>query len=220
MHIMEGFLPPFWAIVWTVVALPIVAYGAKRTLTAVKTDTRTKALIAIGTAFVFVLSALKLPSVVGSSSHPTGTGVMVVLFGPAVTAFAATIVLLYQSLLLAHGGLTTLGANVTAMGIVGPFVGWAAYRLVRPHLSLEQATFVAAVLTDWVTYLTTSVQLGLAFPGGEGIAGVVSSTVDFAAVFAITQLPIGIFEGLIAAALVGYLVRVGSITKDRLGVTA
>ncbi|WP_049915425.1 energy-coupling factor ABC transporter permease [Haloferax mucosum] len=217
MHIMEGFLPPFWAIFWTVVALPVVAYGAKRTLTAVKTDTRTKALIAVGTAFVFVLSALKLPSVVGSSSHPTGTGVMVVLFGPAVTAFAATIVLLYQSLLLAHGGLTTLGANVTAMGIVGPFVGWAAYRLVRTRLSLEQATFVAAVLTDWVTYLTTSIQLGLAFPSD---AGALSSAADFAAVFAVTQLPIGIFEGLIAAAMVGYLVRVGSVTKERLGVTA
>lgn len=30
------------------------------------------------------------------------------------------IVLLFQALLLAHGGLTTLGANTVSMGIVGP----------------------------------------------------------------------------------------------------
>ncbi|QIB76185.1 energy-coupling factor ABC transporter permease [Halogeometricum borinquense] len=220
MHIMEGYLPPFWAVVWTVVALPFVVYGAKRTIKTMHADTKMKALIAIGTAFVFVLSALKLPSVTGSSSHPTGTGVMVVLFGPAVTAFAAAIVLLYQALLLAHGGLTTLGANVVAMGIVGPFVGWVAYRAVRSSLSLEQSTFVAAVIADWTTYLTTSFQLGMAFPGGDGIDGILLSAIDFVAVFAITQVPIGILEGVIAAALVGYLARVGSVTKDRLGVTA
>ncbi|SEA11287.1 cobalt/nickel transport system permease protein [Haloplanus vescus] len=215
---MEGFLPPVWAILWTVVALPFVAYGARRTLSTIRTDTRTKALVAVAAAFVFVLSALKLPSVAGSSSHPTGTGVLVVLFGPAITAFVSTIVLLYQSVLLAHGGLTTLGANVTSMGVVGPFVGWMAYRLVRSRLTLQQSTFVAAVVTDWATYLTTSVQLGAAFPAGEGVSGALASTLDFAAVFALTQLPIGILEGFLAAAMVGYLLRIDTISDRRLGV--
>ncbi|MFB6069236.1 MAG: energy-coupling factor ABC transporter permease [Halobacterium sp.] len=218
MHIMEGFLPPVWAILWTIVAVPFVAYGARRTLSTVRMDARTKALVAVAAAFVFVLSALKLPSVAGSSSHPTGTGVMVVLFGPAITAFVSVIVLLYQAVLLAHGGLTTLGANVTSMGIVGPFVGWLAYRLVRSQLTIQQATFVAAVVTDWTTYLTTALQLGLAFPAGNDVDGVLTATLDFAAVFAFTQLPIGVLEGLLAAAMVGYLLRLDGISDRRLGV--
>lgn len=217
---MEGFLPPFWAVFWTVVALPIVAYGAHRTLSIVRTDARAKALVAVAAAFVFVLSALKLPSVAGSSSHPTGTGVMVVLFGPAVTAFVSVIVLLYQAVLLAHGGLTTLGANVVSMGVVGPVVGWAAYRLARPHLSLQGATFVAAALADWTTYLATSAQLGLAFPAGHDFAGVAAASLDFAAIFAVTQLPIGVLEGVLAAAMVGYLTRLGTNVRRRLGVAS
>nr|WP_251330970.1 energy-coupling factor ABC transporter permease [Haloplanus sp. HW8-1] len=215
---MEGFLPPLWAVLWTVVALPVVAYGARRTLSTVRMDARTKALVAVAAAFVFVLSALKLPSVAGSSSHPTGTGVMVVLFGPAITAFVSVIVLLYQAVLLAHGGLTTLGANVTSMGIVGPFVGWLAYRLVRSRLTLPQATFVAAVVTDWTTYLVASLQLGLAFPAGADPGGVLVATLDFAAIFAVTQLPIGVLEGVLAAAMVGYLHRIDTAADRRLGV--
>lgn len=220
MHIIEGFLPPVWAVVWTVVAAPVVVYGARRTLALIRVDARTKALVAVAAAFVFVLSALKLPSVAGSSAHPTGTGVLVVLFGPAVTAFVSVIVLLYQAVLLAHGGITTLGANVAAMGIVGPFVGWTVYRAARSVGSVQQATFLAATVTDWTTYLVTSVQLGLAFPAGGDPAGVAAAALEFAAVFSLTQLPIGLLEGALAAALVGHLLRIETDAAARLGVTA
>jgi cobalt/nickel transport system permease protein len=186
----------------------------------VRVDARTKALVAVAAAFVFVLSALKLPSVAGSSTHPTGTGMLVVLFGPAVTAFVSVIVLFYQAVLLAHGGITTLGANVTAMGIVGPFVGWTVYRAARSVGSIEQATFLAAAVTDWTTYLVTSFQLGLAFPAGSDPAGVAAATLDFAAVFSLTQLPIGLLEGVLAAAMVGYVLRLETGAAERLGVTA
>jgi cobalamin biosynthesis protein CbiM len=220
MHIMEGFLPPRWAAAWTLAAAPIVVYGAKQTIDIIRQDTRVKALVAIGIAFVFILSALKFPSVTGSTSHPTGTGLLVVLFGPAVTAFTATIVLLYQALLLAHGGITTLGANVVAMGIIGPTVGWTAYQIIRPYTSLERATFITAVLTDWTTYLVTSLQLGAAFPAGDGLDAIIISALDFAAIFTLTQVPIGILEGILAAAVIGYLTRLGSETIESLEVAA
>lgn len=51
---------------------------------------------------MFVLSSLKLPSVTGSCSHPTGNGLGAVLFGPAVASVLATIVLVFQALLIAH----------------------------------------------------------------------------------------------------------------------
>ena len=73
-------------------------------------------------AFAFVLSALKIPSITGSCSHPTGVGLGAILFGPMTMAVLGLIVLLFQALLLAHGGLTTLGANTFSMAIAGPIV--------------------------------------------------------------------------------------------------
>ncbi len=220
MHIMEGFLPPVWCAVWYAVAIPAVLYGSYRTAGYLRDHPRGKALIAVAAAFVFVLSALKLPSVTGSTSHPTGTGVAVVLFGPAVTAVLSTLVLVYQALFLAHGGLTTLGANVTSMGIVGPLVGWGVFRLTRRRGSLPQAAFAAAVIADWTTYTVTSLQLAVAFPTHAGLSGIVAAAANFLGIFAITQVPIGIIEGLLAAALISYLQTHTDTLDHRLGVAA
>ncbi|MEF8772174.1 energy-coupling factor ABC transporter permease [Halodesulfurarchaeum sp.] len=218
MHIAEGFLPPVWAAVWTVFAIPFVAYGTYRVAKYVRRSPERMAMLALAGAFMFVLSALKLPSVTGSTSHPTGTGIAIVLFGPGVTAVLSTIVLVYQALLLAHGGITTLGANVASMGIIGPIVGYLGYRVARQQSGVVTGTFVATVLADWTTYLVTSAQLGAAFPAGEGIGGMIGATGNFAAIFAVTQLPIGIVEGVIAAAMIKQLLVVKPAVKSKLGV--
>jgi cobalt/nickel transport system permease protein len=220
MHIMEGFLPGVWALVWYVIAAPVVSYGGLKTARLIENDSISKSHVAVAAAFIFVLSALKIPSVTGSTSHPTGTGIAVVLFGPAVTAFLSAIVLLYQALLLAHGGVTTLGANVFAMGIAGPLFGWLVFRSLKPHVDIQKATFAAAVVADWTTYLVTSLQLGMAFPTEAGIGGVVDATSTFAGVFAVTQIPIGIVEGALAAGLIGYVVMSNEPVRSRLGATA
>lgn len=76
------------------------------------------------------------------------------------------VVLLFQALLLAHGGLTTLGANIFSMAIVGPFVAYGVFRLARSlGASLAVGVFLAACLGDLLTYITTSVQLVDGFPG-------------------------------------------------------
>ena len=107
MHIMEGFLPAQHALGWGAASLPFVALGLHSIKKKVRNNPELKMLVGVSAAFTFVLSALKLPSVTGSCSHPTGTGLGAVLFGPAAMAPLAAIVLLFQALLLAHGGLTT-----------------------------------------------------------------------------------------------------------------
>ena len=82
-------------------------------------------------AFIFVISSLKIPSVSGSCSHMTGTGLGAILFGPTAVSILGLIVLLFQALLLAHGGLTTLGANTFSMAIAGPFVSFGVYSLCK-----------------------------------------------------------------------------------------
>lgn len=83
---------------------------------------------------MFVLSALKIPSLTGSCSHPTGVSLGAILFGPSVMSILGAIVLLFQSLLLAHGGLTTLGANSFSMEIVGPIVIFLLYRFMKKEM--------------------------------------------------------------------------------------
>jgi cobalt/nickel transport system permease protein len=200
MHIAEGFLPPVHAAAWTVAAAPFVIHGGRAVVRQVRDNPQTKLLLGASGAFTFVLSAIKLPSVTGSSSHPTGTGLGAVLFRPPVMAFLGTVVLLFQALLLAHGGITTLGANAFSMAIVGPWVGYGAYRLVgRLGGGLEVSIFAAMALSDLATYCMTSVQLGLAFPDPE--SGVVGAVAKFLSIFAVTQIPLAIVEGLLGVLL-------------------
>lgn len=98
MHIMEGFLPPVWAAIWFAVAIPfwVIGFIQIRRLFAQKPESRL--MLGLAGAFSFVLSALKLPSVTGSCSHPTGTGLGAILFGPFDMSILGSIVLLFQAL--------------------------------------------------------------------------------------------------------------------------
>ena len=207
MHIMEGFLPAEWCVLWYAFSLPVIAYGAWRVKKRIEKDPKAKSLLAVAAGFVFVLSALKIPSVTGSCSHPTGTGVAVVLFGPTITAFISIIVLLYQALLLAHGGLTTLGANTASMGIIGPFAGWLVYKALQ-RFNFRLAVFSAAAVADWITYVVTSFQLALAFPAKVGFAGILESAVKFMTIFAVTQVPLAVIEGFVAMLLLSIIYEV------------
>ena len=204
---MEGFLPHPWWEVWYALSLPVVIYGIYKMNNLVKEKRETLPLLALAGAFIFVLSSLKLPSVTGSCSHPTGTGMGAILFGPALTAVLSLIVLVYQALFLAHGGLTTLGANVFSMGIAGPLVAYLVYKgCARSKLNFYVSIFLAATLADWATYLVTSIQLALAFPSATG--GVLGSFSAFGTVFAVTQVPLAIVEGVVTALMFKYIIQV------------
>nr|WP_255298344.1 energy-coupling factor ABC transporter permease [Brevibacillus dissolubilis] len=196
MHIMEGFLPLGWALFWWAMFVPFFIWGIRSLQKIVRDNPELKLLLGLAGAFAFVLSALKLPSVTGSSSHPTGTGLGAILFGPQAMTVLGTIVLVFQALLLAHGGLTTLGANAFSMAVVGPFVGYGVYRWTMRFGGKQRvAVFLAAMLANLTTYLVTSLQLALAFPAEQG--GMLASLGKFAGIFAITQIPLAISEGLL-----------------------
>lgn len=200
MHIMEGYLPVGYCVAWGLLCVPFVAAGILRIKKIVKDYRKALLVLAMTGAYAFVLSALKFPSVTGSSSHPTGTGLGAIIFGPTPMAVIGLIVLVFQAILLAHGGLTTLGANTFSMAIAGPFLSYGIYKLCeKSKVNKRLAIFLAAALGNLFTYCVTSVQLGLAHPSPT--AGVGGAIAEFLGVFALTQIPLAVIEGLLTVAV-------------------
>lgn len=217
MHIAEGFLPVVHCVAWYAVSAPFVVHGARRVITQSREHPESRLLLAAAGAFTFVLSSIKLPSVTGSSSHSTGTGLGAVLFRPPVMAFLSTIVLLFQALLLAHGGITTLGANVFSMGIAGPWVGYSLWKLsARLRWNRNVGVFLALAFADLSTYVVTAVQLGLAFP--DPITGLGGSIAKFLGIFAIAQVPLAIVGGILGVLVFRLLTDVAAPELERLGI--
>ena len=215
MHIAEGFLPVAHCIAWGAASTPFVAHGAYAVRKQLKENPETGLLLGAAGAFTFVLSAIKIPSVTGSSSHPTGTGLGAVLFKPPVMAFMGSIVLLFQALLLAHGGITTLGANVFSMAIVGPWVGfgvWTALRKMGASSSLS--IFFAAFFADLSTYVVTALQLAAAHHG----AGFGNAMATFLALYAPTQVPLAIVEGILTVLIFRSLTTIAPKELRSLGI--
>ncbi len=215
MHIAEGYLPVQWTIFWWVVALPFFWLGLRSIKKITQEHPELKLLLALSGAFTFVLSALKIPSVNGSSSHPTGTGLGTILFGPLVMSVMGGLVLLFQAVLLAHGGLSTLGANAFSMAVVGPMVAYVVYKMIARTGHQKIAVFLASVLENLCTYLVTAVQLALAFPAVQG--GFMAAFLKFVGVFAITQIPLAISEGLLTLLVWNWLQDYGQQELKILG---
>jgi len=216
-QIAEGVLAPAQCAVWYAAAAPFVVHGGYRVVKEVKEHPENKLLLATAGAFTFVLSAIKLPSVTGSSSHPTGTGVGAALFKPPVMAFLGMIVLIFQALLLAHGGISTLGANTFSMAIAGPWAGYAFYKLTKKLRGPDAlAIFLCMVFSDFITYVVTSFQLAFAFPDATG--GFWGAVGKFLGIFAITQVPLALIEGLVGILLFRFLAKVAAPQLKQLGV--
>lgn len=195
MHIMEGYLPGAFCIAWGVLCIPFLIAGymsIKKTLTEHR---NLVTLLAMSGAFVFVISSLKIPSVTGSCSHMTGTGLGAILFGPAAVSILGLIVLLFQAILLAHGGLTTIGANTFSMAVAGPFVSYGIFLLCKKlNVNKRVSVFLSAMLGDLFTYLVTAGQLAFAHHADTTFGAALGK---FLMIFAPTQLPLAIIEGIL-----------------------
>ncbi|RKD35245.1 energy-coupling factor ABC transporter permease [Lacrimispora algidixylanolytica] len=201
MHIMEGYLPSGYCIAWGAICVPFLAAGFFSIKKSLRENRKSITILAMSGAFIFVISSLKIPSVTGSCSHMTGTGLGAILFGPSAVSILGIIVLIFQAILLAHGGLTTLGANTFSMAIAGPFVSFGIYKLCRSlKVNKLVSVFLAAMLGDLFTYCVTSIQLAFAYPSEVG--GVGASAIKFLSVFAPTQLPLAIIEGILTAVII------------------
>lgn len=206
MHIAEGILPAQWAIVWFVLALPFLAWGLYELKKRSASDLSFKPLVGLMSAVVFIISCMPIPvPTAGTCSHPCGTGLAAIILGPALSILVASVALLIQALFLAHGGLSTLGADIVSMGVMGSLVGYLVFRLLRTaRINLYVSGFIAGLFADWATYLTTSVELA---SGIRGDSAFLPLFWKLLIAFVPAQLPLGILEGALTAGMVGFLYK-------------
>ncbi|MBZ9690413.1 energy-coupling factor ABC transporter permease [Clostridium sp. M14] len=201
MHIMEGYLPVKYCVSWGIISLPFLIAGFFSIKKTLREDRKSLVILAMSGAFIFVISSLKIPSVTGSCSHMTGTGLGAILFGPFAVGILGIIVLIFQAILLAHGGITTLGANTFSMSIAGPILSYIIYILCKKlKVNKKLGIFLAASLGDLFTYCITSLQLAIAYPSPNG--GIGASAIKFLGVFAPTQIPLAIVEGILTVIVI------------------
>jgi len=219
MHIQDGFLLGKWAVGWSGVASVFVARGVYDIARQSKQALMFKPLLGLVSAAVFFISILPIPvPITGTVSHPAGTPLAAILVGPFVTMVLSLVALLLQALFFAHGGLSTLGANVFSMGVVGSVVGFSIFKISRKlGVSLGLAAFLAGLLGDLSVYVSTSFQLALGMPGVHDMS-LLKAFLTFLVLFMPTQLPLAVLEGLVTAGMIGYIAKVRPDILQTLGI--
>ena len=142
MHIPDGYLSPSTCAVLYGAAIPFwyVAFARVKRLL----NTRLVPLLAVVSAFCFVIMMFNVPLPGGTTGHAVGVGAATVVLGPWASMLAVSIALLIQAVFFGDGGITTLGANCFNMAIVGSLVAHFVYRAVAGRSAITSSRRVVA----------------------------------------------------------------------------
>jgi cobalt/nickel transport system permease protein len=201
-HVPDGFLDAPTSVGTAVVAATGVALalrGARREL-----DDRTAPLAGLVALFIFCTQMLNFPVAAGTSGHLLGGALAAVLVGPCTATLSITVVLLVQATLMADGGITALGTNITLMGLVGVWTGWLVFVALRRVLPKRPLWVVpSAALAALVSVPTAAFAFSVLFEVG-GTVDVPFSTVARAMVGVHTLIGIGeaVITGLAVLSIV------------------
>ena len=158
MHVPDGFLAPAITVPAYLVAAPLWVWAARKHFG----PSEALALPAVGalSAVAFVLQTIMIPVPGGTSTHLVGASLLALVRGPGVAFVCESLVLLVQALFFGAGGITVLGVNALAMGLLGPLSAWLVRKLLggrAPRL----AVFLAGYLGLQVSALAVAGALGL-----------------------------------------------------------
>ena len=199
MHIPDAFMPIWQGAIYWIVALIFVALAlrwAKNELTEEKIP-----MVAVLAAAVFALMSFNLPISMGTSGHLIGAALVAIVLGsPFAAVFILTLVLIVQGVLFGDGGITTMGANIINMGVIGGFVGYYTFHGLMPITkNLTIAAFSAAWLACFIPAEICAIEMYLAgtFPL---IAGLIA--------MGVYHTLIGIIEGAITVLALNLILNV------------
>jgi cobalt/nickel transport system permease protein len=220
MHITEGIITGVPAAAYTAGGLALMGWGTMAIKKFAAKFPDKKALIGMGGALIFFVSLIPLPAFTGTCSHPCGTPLIAILLGPSISIALAGIALLLQAAFFAHGGFSTWGANVIALGLFGSLGGWLAFRGARKlGLPLWLSGGAAGLIGDIMTYVAAG--LILSFTLSQAPSPQYSFKGYLMAIYAAyipTQLPIAIGEMVLTGLALQYAFRQRPEVLEELGV--
>lgn len=128
MHIPDGYLSPSTCAATFALAAPFWYVASRK----VKSRLHTKLvpLMAVVSAFSFVVMMFNLPLPGGTTGHAVGLAIAAIVLGPWAAVLSISIALLIQAVFFGDGGITAIGANCLNMAIVAPFVAYAVYQAI------------------------------------------------------------------------------------------
>ncbi len=193
-HIPDGFLStPVW-VATDVTAVATVGFAVRKVRE--ELDERKLPLLGLTAAFVFGAQTLNFPIPGGTSGHVMGGVLTALLVGPYAGVLVMSVVLILQALLFGDGGVLALGANIVNMALIGTWLCYGIYGVLRTRIS----DLVAAGVAAWL-----SLVLGAA---GCGVMLALSGTAPFTAVvplMVVIHAVIGIGEALVTVAAVKFV---------------
>jgi cobalt/nickel transport system permease protein len=128
MHIPDGYLSPSTCAALYIAATPFWYTALQRVQKLVNTSM--VPLLAVFSAFSFVVMMFNLPLPGGTTGHAVGMGIASIVLGPWASMLAVSIALVIQALFFGDGGITAIGANCFNMAVAGSLVAYAVYRLL------------------------------------------------------------------------------------------
>jgi len=198
-HIPDAFIPIPQGIVYWIIALVFVALAlrwAKNEMSEEKIP-----IVAVLAAGIFALQSFNLPVSMGTSGHLVGGALAAIVLGsPFAAVFILALVLIVQGVLFGDGGITTMGANIINMGVIGGFVGFYSFKGL---MGITRSMPVSAFLAAWLACLIPA----LAAAGEMFIAGTFPLEAGLVAM-GIYHAIIGIVEGMVTVGVIYLIMNV------------
>ncbi|MBA7601660.1 putative fused nickel transport protein LarMN [subsurface metagenome] len=195
MHIPDGFLSvEVWASLW-VVAILILVVAVWRTNK--KLGDRHVPLLGVLAAFIFAAQMLNVPVAGGTSGHMLGGVLIAVFVGPMAGSIVMGSIFGVQAVFFQDGGITTMGANIINMGLIGTILGYFIYQSVKKAVKGDRGMIIGAGVAAWIAVVLASAAcafelaasgtspLGIALPamvGIHAIIGVVEAAITIAVI--------------------------------------
>jgi len=197
MHIPDAFIPITQGVVYWIIALVFIALALRWARN--EMDEQRLPLIAVLAAGIFSLQSFNLPIAMGTSGHLVGGALAAIILGsPFAAVFILTLVLVLQGVFFGDGGITTMGANIVNMGVIGGFVGFYTFRgLMSVTRNVSISGFAAAWLACLIPALACAFEMYFAgtFPLREGLIAM-----------GLYHAVIGIIEGFVTVVAIRFIV--------------
>jgi cobalt/nickel transport system permease protein len=183
-------------------ALGIICKKAREYVTSDKL-----ALMGILGAFIFAAQMVnfQLPGMPGTSGHMVGAVLLAIILGPHLAAIVMSSIVIVQCLIFQDGGLLALGCNIINMAIVPSYLGYGIYKTITAGKISSTRLYLGGLLACLI-----SIEAGAALvPVQASLSGVLMIPFKtFLLTMLCVHLLVGIVEGLITVAVLGYLQQV------------